>query len=93
MVSTLWMVTDLSSALLMIRFYQNLKNGETVPLALKYAQIWLRDATAEELQQWSSQLKLRSTYRQQLRRFSKMESTAKPFASPYYWAGFCAIGQ
>ncbi|MEB3827683.1 CHAT domain-containing protein, partial [Phormidium sp. CCY1219] len=91
-VSTLWTVNDLSSALLMIRFYQNLKNGETVPLALKHAQIWLRDATAEALQQWSSQLKLRSTYRQQLRRFSKMESTAKPFSSPYYWAGFCAIG-
>jgi len=92
-VSTLWTVNDLSSALLMIRFYQNLHNGETVPLALKHAQILLRDATAEELQQWSSQLKLRPTYRQQLRRFSKMESTAKPFASPYYWAGFCAIGQ
>jgi CHAT domain-containing protein len=91
-VSTLWAVNDLSTALLMIRFYQNLKNGETVPLALKHAQIWLRDATAEALQQWSSQLKLRPTYRQQLRRFSKMESTAKPFSSPYYWAGFCAIG-
>jgi CHAT domain-containing protein/uncharacterized protein HemY len=91
-VCSLWTVNDLSTALLMIRFYQNLKQGETVTLALKQAQIWLRDATAEMLYQWSSQLNLRSSYRQQFRRFSTMEATAKPFASPYYWAGFCAIG-
>ncbi|MCT7955277.1 tetratricopeptide repeat protein [Laspinema palackyanum] len=92
-VCSLWAVNDLSTALLMIRFYQNVKNGETVPLALKQAQIWLRDVTVEGLQVWSSQLMLRSTYRGQFRRrFSKMEGTAKPFASPYYWAGFCAIG-
>ncbi|MBK4729019.1 CHAT domain-containing protein [Oxynema sp. CENA135] len=92
-VCSLWAVNDLSTALLMIRFYQNVKSGETVPLALKQAQIWLRDVTVEGLQVWSSQLMLRSTYRGQFRRrFSKMEGTAKPFASPYYWAGFCAIG-
>jgi CHAT domain-containing protein len=91
-VCSLWTVNDLSTALLMIRFYQNVKQGETVTLALKQAQIWLRDATAEMLYQWSSQLNLRSSYRQQFRRFSTMEATAKPFASPYYWAGFCAIG-
>ncbi len=91
-VCSLWAVNDLSTALLMIRFYQNVKNGETVPLALKHAQIWLRDVTVEGLQVWSSKLTLRPTYRQQFQRFSKMEGTAKPFASPYYWAGFCAIG-
>ncbi|MBD1940316.1 CHAT domain-containing protein [Microcoleus sp. FACHB-68] len=91
-VSSLWAVNDLSTALLMIRFYENLKNGATVPLALQHAQIWLRNATAETLQQWSSQLTLRSTHQRQFRRFSTMDSTAKPFASPYYWAGFCAIG-
>ena len=91
-VSSLWAVNDLSTALLMIRLYQNLKNGETVSLALKHAQTWLRDATAEGLQQWSSQLTLRPTYRRQFRQFSRMVSTEKPFASPYYWAGFCAIG-
>jgi len=91
-VCSLWTVNDLSTALLMIRFYQIVKNGETVPLALKQAQIWLRDATVEALQVWSSQLTLRSTYRQQFQRFSTMDATAKPFASPYYWAGFCAIG-
>jgi CHAT domain-containing protein len=91
-VCSLWAVNDLSTALLMIRFYQNVKNGETVPLALKQAQIWLRDVTVDGLQQWSSKLTLRSTYRQPFQRFSKMEATAKPFASPYYWAGFCAIG-
>ncbi len=91
-VCSLWAVSDLSTALLMIRFYQNVKNGETIPLALKQAQIWLRDVTVEGLQQWSSKLTLRPTYRQQFQRFSTMEAAAKPFASPYYWAGFCASG-
>ncbi len=91
-VCSLWAVNDLSTALLMIRFYQNVKNGETVTLALKHAQIWLRDVTVEGLQVWSSKLTLRPTYRQQFQRFSTMEATAKPFASPYYWAGFWAIG-
>ncbi|TVQ58254.1 MAG: CHAT domain-containing protein, partial [Spirulina sp. DLM2.Bin59] len=91
-VSTLWAVNDLSTALLMIRFYQNLKQEQTVPLALREAQNWLRDATAAMLYQWSTQLNLRPTYRQQLRRFNTMDATAKPFSSPYYWAGFCAIG-
>ncbi|MBP0042416.1 MAG: CHAT domain-containing protein [Roseofilum sp. SBFL] len=91
-VSSLWAVNDLSTALLMIRFYQNLKNGETVRLALREAQIWLRDATVEALQVWSEQT-LDPFSEDELRcRLSTMDSRSKPFASPYYWAGFCAIG-
>jgi CHAT domain-containing protein len=94
-VCSLWAVNDLSTALLMIRFYQNVKNGETVPLALKQAQIWLRDVTVEGLQVWSEPiLAILDPFSQEdLRcRLSKMDLRSKPFASPYYWAGFCAIG-
>jgi CHAT domain-containing protein len=85
-------VNDLSTALLMIRFYQNVKQGETVTLALKQAQIWLRDATVEALQVWSEPI-LDPFSQEELRcRLSKMDSRSKPFALPYYWAGFCAIG-
>jgi CHAT domain-containing protein len=91
-VCSLWTVNDLSTALLMIRFYQNVKQGETVTLALKQAQIWLRDATVEALQVWSEPI-LDPFSQEELRcRLSKMDSRSKPFALPYYWAGFCAIG-
>ncbi len=93
-VSTLWTVNDLSTALLTIRFYQNLNNGETVPLSLKYAQNWLRNSTKEQLQEWANHLHLGKTEQRLLRNnFSKIEAGTKPFASPYYWAAFCAIGQ
>ena len=49
-VATLWAVSDLSASFLMIKFYQLLKAGLSVPLALKSAQVWLRDATKEDLQ-------------------------------------------
>ncbi|AFY84538.1 tetratricopeptide repeat protein [Oscillatoria acuminata] len=94
-VCSLWAVNDLSTALLMIRFYQNVKTGETVPLALKQAQIWLRDVTVEGLQVWSEPIlaTLDPFSQEELRsRLSKMDLRSKPFASPYYWAGFCAIG-
>lgn len=92
-VSSLWSVNDLSTALLMIKFYQNLKSGSTVALALNTAQTWLRDATKEQLEQWAKQLP-NPTHRMQVRAFlSKQPPKTKPFESPYYWAAFCAIGQ
>jgi CHAT domain-containing protein len=42
--SSLWMVEDESTALLMERFYQNhLQSGMSIPAALRDAQKWLRD--------------------------------------------------
>ena len=94
-VATLWAVSDLSASFLMIKFYQLLKAGLSVPLALKSAQVWLRDATKEDLQLWTSKLTLSPTQKivQLPALFNKMEAKAKPFQSPYHWAAFCAIGQ
>ncbi|WP_446418075.1 CHAT domain-containing protein [Coleofasciculus sp.] len=92
-VCSLWTVNDISTALLIIRFYQNLKSGLTVPIALNQAQTWLRDATKEELQQWVKQLS-NPNHRMQLRAFlNHKPPNSKPFESPYHWAAFCAIGQ
>jgi CHAT domain-containing protein len=93
-VSSLWKVNDLSTALLMIKFYQNLNSGSTVALALNQAQTWLRDATKEQLEQWASQLPLDDEQEMQLMAFFyKLQPNSKPFESPYHWAAFCAIGQ
>ena len=93
-VSSLWRVDDSSTALLMIKFYQNLKSGLTVALALNQAQTWLRDATKEQLEQWANQLPLDDEQEMQLMAFFyKLQPNTKPFESPYHWAEFCAIGQ
>ncbi|MEM7717067.1 MAG: CHAT domain-containing protein, partial [Cyanobacteria bacterium P01_A01_bin.68] len=95
-VSSLWTVNDLSTSFLMIKFIQNLKNIEniSVPVALNQAQNWLRDATKEDLQEWTSNLQLNNSLQQvQLMVFfNKIEANSKPFQSPFYWAAFTAVG-
>ncbi|NJN13067.1 MAG: CHAT domain-containing protein, partial [Richelia sp. RM1_1_1] len=99
-VSSLWKVNDLSTAFLMIKFSQNLKaaidKGEEISVAvmLNQAQLWLRDATKENLEQWTSQLSLDSNWRAKIRhQFYSIEAGSKPYQSPYYWAVFTAIGK
>jgi CHAT domain-containing protein len=89
-VSSLWNVNDLSTAFLMIRFYQNLHEGLSVAISLNQAQIWLRNVTKIQLEEWIAkhQLKLDLTLRMRLRRLD-----FEPFKSPFYWAAFFAIGQ
>jgi CHAT domain-containing protein len=53
-VATLWQVDDLATALLMAKFYDlHLGDKLSPPSALKRAQAWLRDATREDLIQYS----------------------------------------
>lgn len=95
-VSSLWAVNDLSTALLMIRFYQNLQQGATVPIALNKAQFWLRDLTKVELQKLIEEnyLLLKPAIKMNMRRrLHHLPGDAKPFEAPFYWAAFCAIGQ
>jgi CHAT domain-containing protein len=91
-VSSLWLVNDLSTCLLMIKFYQNLQTGLSIAKALNNAQCWLRDVEKEELQRWTQELPLSPGKRLSL---EGCLSTAnnKPFHSPEHWAAFCMIGQ
>jgi len=48
-VSTLWAVEEFSTMLLMERFYENhIGKGEPLPVALKNAQLWLRDNVTDD---------------------------------------------
>jgi CHAT domain-containing protein len=52
LISTLWVVEDLSTMLLMEHFYQaHLHDGLPPAAALRQAQRWLRDLTADHLRQ------------------------------------------
>jgi CHAT domain-containing protein len=90
-ISTLWPVSDESTMLLMERFYQNLlgvREAKTqspmLPaLALREAQIWLRDVTAGELALRTDQIgeTCKELPREQTR-----------YSSPYHWAAFTFSG-
>ncbi|NES17933.1 MAG: CHAT domain-containing protein [Symploca sp. SIO3E6] len=95
-VSSLWTVNDLSTAFLMIKFYQNLQVVQSVAVALNQAQLWLRDITKKELETWieENQLPLKPAVKMGLRRrLYQLEDDAKPFQDPFHWAAFCAMGQ
>ncbi|MFK0732387.1 MAG: CHAT domain-containing protein [Gloeotrichia echinulata HAB0833] len=59
-VSSLWTVQDVSTAFLMIKFYQNLGAVLSVAAALNQAQIWLRNISKKELQIWIAENKIGS---------------------------------
>ncbi|MBE9186858.1 CHAT domain-containing protein, partial [Microcoleus sp. LEGE 07076] len=96
--STLWAVNDVSTAILMIRFYE-LFLSETRPpvaIALRESQLWLRSVTVKGLLEWveASQLLSRehkTTIQDKYRRGYKQDY--QPYESPVYWAAFCAVGQ
>jgi CHAT domain-containing protein len=96
-VSSLWSVDDFATALLMIRFYDNLL---TLPIAqaLSEAQHWLRNATQPDLIKWTEEhLNINEENKQiienRLQKHYGCENlNDKPFGKPAAWAGFCAIG-
>jgi CHAT domain-containing protein/ribosome modulation factor len=97
-ISTLWAVNDVSTAILMIKFYEIFlsKTCPPVAVALRESQLWLRDATVQDLVDWVAGCKLISDERKEEMQNS-IEFGKKPenkrYKSPRFWAAFCAIGQ
>ncbi|MBU7582309.1 MAG: CHAT domain-containing protein [Nostoc sp. TH1S01] len=102
-VSSLWTVSDLSTAFLMMKFHENLQTLNNVSLALNQAQEWLRNLTTEEFET------LLVKYQPQIAEiFDQLEEDEQifaeeyllqaknrnpyPFKNPFYWAAFTATG-
>ncbi|MBE9093227.1 tetratricopeptide repeat protein [Tychonema sp. LEGE 07203] len=103
--STLWRVDELSTALLVIDFYRRFQAGLHPAQALGEAQQWLCTLTypklAEEYAILADQIDgcspafaeyLESEAYDIQENTDKMESSQPPFADPYYWAGFTITG-
>lgn len=94
---SLWSVEDLSTALLMVKFYQIFQQGVAASVALNEAQRWLLGVTKTELSVWlktNDERFFDTTLKVNLRRrLHQLDDNAKLFYNPRYWAAFCASGQ
>ncbi len=105
-VSSLWKVGELSTAFLLIKFYETLpknpQKGE-IAVSLKNAQKWLQTLTLDQFEQELERFQLqldkiinqlgggkRPIFNESLKQIRQRQPY--PFKNPYYWAGFIATG-
>ncbi|MEB3887078.1 CHAT domain-containing tetratricopeptide repeat protein [Lyngbya sp. CCY1209] len=92
-VCSLWAVNDVSTAILMVKFYEEIENQPSVSQALKAAQKWMREVTKQQLIDWLENSD--SQAKQNLSNNLNLGLDApqsRPYEHPIHWAAFCAIG-
>ncbi len=95
---SLWKVEDLATSLLMHRFYENMwVHGKTKSGALREAKVWLRSLTYadvfREREALENALRTTGATRGASGRADAIPHEDRPYAHPFYWAGFVLYGQ
>ncbi|MEG5160409.1 CHAT domain-containing protein [Microcoleus sp. AT3-A2] len=97
---SLWSVNSLSTAILLIKTYENLYHQPgKFALALSQAQIWMRDTDIQGFLDWTNQCHLLDTEWREILQYCLEEDKAtqgfcaKIYQNPYHWAGFTAAGK
>lgn len=96
-IGSLWRVDDVSTALLIARFYElHLQQRMSASAALRQAQLWLKDATRNELRTLVQRLEGNGALApEQADAFYGVvddSSAERPFADPYFWGGWVYFG-
>lgn len=93
-----WAVDDVSTSLLMIRFYDaHLREGLKPAEALKTAQTWLAGSTTRQIsayiEDYARRTRLSDPAAALLRKaLAAQPPDSRPFSDPFDWAGFTAHG-
>ena len=92
--ASLWAVNDLSTALMMVKFYEVLKPGVSIGQALHDTQRWFKSAITSDLLEWveGSKSFVASQKKQILKELGGYDEDEKPYGDVYHWGAFCAIG-
>ena len=92
--ASLWAVNDLSTALMMVKFYEVLKPGVSIGQALHDTQRWFKSAITSDLLEWveGSESFVASQKKQILKELGGYDEDEKPYGDVYHWGAFCAIG-
>ncbi|MBE9258762.1 tetratricopeptide repeat protein [Dolichospermum sp. LEGE 00246] len=97
-VSSLWSVNATATALLMVKFYKELKHQKNIVLALQNSQRWLRETNITGFKQWVKESSLSFASQNQIIKYfditeQKNSENYQPFSLPVYWSAFCCIGK
>ena len=92
--ASLWAVNDLSTALMMVKFYEVLKPGVSIGQALHDTQCWFKSAITSDLLEWveGSKSFVASQKKQISKELGGYDEDEKPYGDVYHWGAFCAIG-
>jgi CHAT domain-containing protein len=93
-IASLWAVNDISTALIVVKFYELLAPGISIGIALHHTQRWFKSATTTDLLNWVQDSPSFNTEQKKLisKQLDAYNSDEKPYSDIYHWAAFCAIG-
>ncbi|MEG4285257.1 CHAT domain-containing protein [Microcoleus sp. A006_D1] len=92
--ASLWAVNDLSTALMMVKFYELLKPGVSIGKALHDTQRWFKSAATSDLLSWVQESdSFDGDHKDFIEEvLGKYNDDEKPYSDVYHWGAFCAIG-